>query len=346
MALAGDIRGNTEGKKWGTGRAIQTDRQSSHGPHPLSPWRDCQRQNLFGEHKPHVQLVRGELPYLCFYPPPQKPGFPSLWTALSFRLTKAWETQTFGEQCPRLGKAGAPAGGTLTQGCVREWHWAVLPVGPSSLRQPPLCPPLLRFCPPSPPPSQPPPPAHSAELAQQDQKNQRHHVRDQQKCLQNGSLMIKRSLQMPSTHPGKGKLETRGGELSTTSQLAPQSLPYCPNGHIFPFRNFLSESMRQKRALPPPPTPPPAPERSWGPIGDIGHSEGRSAFHTLRQGSAVHFCLQTQPLSLTGQERALQGSLVFSLLSHQTLPSSVGPGEPGGRVARKGRESTAVPSVM
>ena len=121
-----------------------------------------------------------------------------------------------------------------TQGCVREWHWAVLPVGPSSLRQPPLCPPLLRFCPPSPPPSQPPPPAHSAELAQQDQKNQRHHVRDQQKCLQNGSLMIKRSLQMPSTHPGKGKLETGGGELSTTSQLAPQSLPYSPNGHIFP----------------------------------------------------------------------------------------------------------------
>lgn len=113
------------------------------------------------------------------------------------------------------------------------------------------------FAPPSPPPSQPPPPAHSAELAQQDQKNQRHHVRDQQKCLQNGSLMIKRSLQMPSTHPGKGKLETRGGDLSTTSQLAPQCLPYSPNGHIFPFRNFLSESIREKRALAPPSCPPP-----------------------------------------------------------------------------------------
>ena len=112
------------------------------------------------------------------------------------------------------------------------------------------------------------------------------------------------------------------------------------------FRNFLSQSMREKRALLPPHHRPLAPERSWGPIGDIGHSEGRSAFHTPRQGSAVHFCLQTQPLSLTGQERALQGSQVLSLVSHQTLPSSVGPGEPGGRVARKGRESTAVPSVM
>lgn len=65
---------------------------------------------------------------------------------------------------------------------------------------------------------------------------------------------------MPSTHPGKGKLETRGGELSTTSQLAPQSLPYSPNGHIFPFRNFLSESIRDKKGhclLPPRPLPRP-----------------------------------------------------------------------------------------
>lgn len=69
---------------------------------------------------------------------------------------------------------------------------------------------------------------------------------------------------MPSTHPGKGKLETGGGELSTTSQLAPQSLPYSPNGHIFPFRNFLSESMREKRALLPPHRPPLCPREVLG----------------------------------------------------------------------------------
>lgn len=83
-------------------------------------------------------------------PPLKNLFFPPPWTALSLRLTRAWETQTFSEQCPRSGKAGAPAGGTPTQSCVRGWHWAVLPVGPPSLRQPPLCPPLLRFCPPPP----------------------------------------------------------------------------------------------------------------------------------------------------------------------------------------------------
>lgn len=32
-------------------------------------------------------------------------------------------------------------------------------------------------------------------------------------------------------------------------------------------------------------------------------------------------------------------------LPNQTLPSSMGPGEPGGRVAKKGREGTAVPPL-
>ena len=121
--------------------------------------------------------------------------------------------------------------------------------------------------------------------------------------------------------------------LSQWSHLSLQKLP-------------LRKYERKKGTAPPHTVPPFAPERSWGPRGDIGHSDGRSAFHTPRQGWAVHFRLQTQPLSLTGQERALQGSQVLSLVSHQTLPSSVGPGEPGGGVARKGRESTAVPSVM
>lgn len=47
----------TERKKREKGRAIQTNPQSCHGPHPQSPWGDCQRQHLFGEHKPQVRHV-------------------------------------------------------------------------------------------------------------------------------------------------------------------------------------------------------------------------------------------------------------------------------------------------
>lgn len=124
-------------------------------PTPV-PMEGCKRQNPYLGSTNHTSNS-SEVSCHISASSPSKTWFSLPLDCSKLQAVKAWETQTFGEQVCVWAKPG-PQLVEPSPRAVSEWHWAVLPMGPSSLRrQPPLCPPLPSFAPPpllrhSPPP--------------------------------------------------------------------------------------------------------------------------------------------------------------------------------------------------
>lgn len=155
------------------------------------------------------------------------------------------------------------------QGLHLRVRRALLPLGPPSLRQPPLCPPLLCLASPSllRHSTRPPPTLrnwHSGDL-----KNQRHQPPCQRLAEMPPKWQPVRRIRK-GVLPGKDEPETK--PLTTSPEAS------TPSSHSqLSARLRLQELPPQiRREARPSPTP-----RGLGAIGDSGHSGGWSAAHAL-----------------------------------------------------------------